>query len=215
MNMRFLTKRAAVAAACAGWAFFGAGCDGGGGGGRDVGDNDPDVYVCLGDSITRGYGVSGGESYPAQMAGILGKTVYNLGVDGQRSDAGVSRTGSALKRYKPGYMCILYGANDVIHGGSHDAVIGNLRSMVQQCKANKTIPVVGTLPPMVRGHELFNSSVVGLNPKIVQMAKEEGADVADLSGAFGDDESLLQSDGLHPTAEGMKIIATTFAAASK
>jgi lysophospholipase L1-like esterase len=198
-------------------AAVGAGCDNGGGGGisRDFGDNDPDVYVCLGDSITHGYGQPAGESYPAQLGGILGKTVYNLGTDGERSDSGADRVSGVLARYKPGYLFVLYGANDVIHFASDDSIVANLRSIVQQAKANKTVPVVGTLTPMTRGHAFFGDYVATLNPKIEEMALQEGVEVANLFGAFGSDEALLQDDGLHLTAEGARIVATTFAAASK
>lgn len=189
-----------------------AGCEGGdGGSSHDFGDNDPNVVVCMGDSITEGYLVAAADSYPAQLAGIIGKTVHNRGVGGARSSYGASTIDGVLSRYKPGYVLILFGANDVIHGGDQDEVISNLRGMVQRAKDNKTVPVIGTLTPMYAGHSTFNSGAIGLSVRIRAMAAEEGVDVADLEAAFGADESLLLSDGLHPNAASAKVIAETFA----
>jgi lysophospholipase L1-like esterase len=178
---------------------------------RDFGDNDPAVVACLGDSITEGYLLASGESYPAQLAGITGKTVHNEGVGGTRSSYGVSIVGSVLDRYSPGYMPILYGVNDLIHGVSQDEIIANLRTMIRAAKANSTVPIVATLTPCYASHGWVQGSVAAINGPIRTMAAEEGVDVADLEAAFGSDESLILPDGLHPNASGARVIAETFA----
>lgn len=201
----------AMCLAMAGIPMWFAGCEGGGGGGssHDFGANDPNVVACVGDSITRGYLLGAADSYPAQLAGLTGKTVYNRGVDGARSSYGVSVTGSVLSSYKPGYLLILFGVNDLIHGGSYAAVIADLRTMVQAAKGNSTVPIVGTLTPTYGGHSFVDVSA--LNNEIRTMASEEGVSVADLESAFGTDESLILSDGLHPSAAGAAVIARVFA----
>ena len=45
------------------------------------------------------------------------------------------------------------------------------------------------------------------------MAEEEGVRLVDLEKEFGSDQSLLQSDGLHPSDSGTQLIATLFAEA--
>lgn len=190
------------------------GCEGGGGGGgaaHDFGDNDPNVIACLGDSITEGYLVATADSYPSQLAAITGKTVYNRGVGGTRSSYGVSIVGTVLDRYNPGYLLILYGVNDLIHGASQPATITNLRTMIQAAKANSTVPIVATLTPTYGSHAWVADDVIALNGQIRTMAAEEGVDVADLEAAFGSDESLILADGLHPNASGARVIAQTFA----
>ena len=61
-----------------------AGCGGGGGGGlsnKHPGDNDVNVVVCFGDSLTDGVMCSC-LSYPTRLAGLIGKTVVNAGIHG-------------------------------------------------------------------------------------------------------------------------------------
>ena len=192
------------------------GCEdsGSGGGGsdgsHDFGENDRNLYVAYGDSITYGTGLGGSQSYPAQLSGILGKTVINAGSPGRWASDGVSGISSTLSRQKPGYILVLLGANDIVFGRNTDAIASNLRAIVQAAKNNNTIPIIATLTPVYDGHSFMTGGIDELNPKIKQMAKEEGIRMADLNNAFGDDRSLIQSDGLHPTTAGAAKMAQVF-----
>jgi lysophospholipase L1-like esterase len=83
--------------------------------------------------------------------------------------------------------------------------------MIQAAKANSTVPVIATLTPMI-GIEINHAGQVAeLNSLIKQLASEEGVAVADLAAAFGDGETYMSNDGLHPNAAGDRLIAETFA----
>ena len=80
-------KRLLSALACT--ALLLAGCggddgDGGGGAGKPASGNDPNLVVCIGDSLTAGINCEGAP-YPSRLAGMCGKTVLNLGVGGVSS----------------------------------------------------------------------------------------------------------------------------------
>ena len=190
-----------------------AGCGGddeeGGGLPDDIGENNPNVIVALGDSITQGFG-DGGAPYPSRVANITGLTVYNEGRGGERSGGGAGRVSGVLSRYKPAYLLILYGANDAIAGADVESVIGNLRAIIGAAQANKTVPVLANLTPMYDGRALFNGKVDEYNPRIRDLASETGARFVNLSGEFGDERSLIQADGLHPTDSGNQVIAFAF-----
>jgi len=191
------------------------GCDsggggGGGGGGGDIGDNNKGVFVCIGDSITQGLCVPAGAPYPARLAGLSGKTVINEGVCGERSGGGAGRVSGVLARHKPEGLLILYGANDAIGGADVESVIGNLRAIIQAAKANQTRAVIATVMPMYDSHAIFNGAVESYNPRIKQLAGEEGAKLVNLSAEFGNKRDLLQGDGLHPSDMGTQIIAQSF-----
>ena len=200
----------ATAAMAAAVALF-CGCEDGGGGGDDVGDNDPDLVICVGDSITYGYACDGAP-YPSQLAAMTGKTVRNYGVPGEQAGGGVARISSQLG-CRPGYVCILYGANDaIVEGGSSaNSVKEALRNIIAACKNNKSIPIVATTPPMIRGHSFFDGAACTVNDAIRELAKEEGVKLVDLYAEFGDGESYLGADGLHPNAAGAELIARCFA----
>ncbi len=200
-------------AACAGivGALTFTGCEDSGGGHDDIGDNNPNLVLCVGDSITEGYRCDGAP-YPAQLAPMIGKTVVNLGVGGADAGDGANWIMTQLKR-KPGYVCILYGANDAIPGHSPIEAKENLRKIVTACKNAKSIPIIATTPPMIYGHSIFNGKAIHINEMIRALAKEEGIKCIDLYKAFGDGEGYFVRDGLHPNAAGAELIAKRFAGA--
>ncbi|PTN36497.1 GDSL-type esterase/lipase family protein [Desulfonatronum sp. SC1] len=176
----------------------------------DFGNNNPNVYVSMGDSITYGAGVPSMQSYPSILQGFLGKTVINEGVSGSRSSLGVARVNDILRRYTPGYLLILYGVNDI--GERHnDDILEDLRFMVHAAKVNQTIPAIATLTPVFGERGWKRDGVIDLNHKIRAMAAEESILLADLEEAFAWDASLISSEnGIHPTSQGYNLIAKTF-----
>lgn len=208
--MRTISKITFAFAVGAVLAFF-AGCEDGGGGHDDVGDNNPDLVICVGDSITQGYNCDGAP-YPSVLASMTQKTCINNGTGGQESSGGVSKVQAALSR-KPGYICILYGANDAICGGGAGSAGENIRAMISKCKANKTIPIVGTTPPMIGEHGVYDGAARSINAAIKRVAGEEGVKCVDIYAAFGTAEAYLTGDGLHPNAAGAQLIAKCFAGA--
>ncbi len=217
MKSFFNNKGAMFLAALA--SFFIVGCDSGdsgGGGTSDIGDNDSGIVVCVGDSITHGE-ACGGAPYPTHMAQILGKQVRNGGVPGATSDAGISAASAGLE-LKPAYMCILYGSNDAAKGRDAASVAENIRAVINLCKANSTIPIVGTPPAQTLEHAIYNVKVKAVADAIKNVCKEEGVTCVDLYNAFGGDnpdDTLYVSDGLHPTLDGCILIAQKFAAKIK
>ena len=213
MNMKMMLNGGVVLLSLA-LALVGTGClDGGGGWGGvtndDPGDNDVNVYVAQGDSLT-----SGSECdcapYPARLAGLLGKTVRNCGSSGEKSDDGASRTGSVLAKYKPGYLLVLYGVNDIIHGRSAESAAANVRSIVMTAKNNHTVPVVATYPIPTDGHAAFAGGVTTLNNLLRDMVGAEDVAVVDLEPEFAGTVDLLGPDGLHPNDMGTQVMAMSF-----
>jgi acyl-CoA thioesterase I len=174
----------------------------------NIGDNDINTVVCIGDSVTFGTGLPSAQSYPAQLAGLTGKRVINSGVPGETSGSGAGRVGGQLGRHNPAFLLIIYGANDIIRGTGIDRLAANVRSMVQQAKANQTIPVVGSITPMFGARSTFNPTIDTANGLLRSVAKEEGVDYVNINSSM-QDEGLF-ADGLHPTAAGASIIASKF-----
>ena len=177
-------------------------------GGRDFGDNNPNLYVAVGDSITRGYGSS--TSWPSELSALLGKDVVNRGVDGAMTSDGITMTSRALGQYKPGYLLIYLGANDVIHVLDNGGTIERLRTIINAAQDNKTVPVIATITPMTRDHEVFDGSAADLSARIISLAAEEDVSVVDLRSRFIGHSEWMQSDGLHPNDEGLRQVALAF-----
>lgn len=189
------------------------GCENGGGGhDYDFGDNNPSIAVATGDSITAGCGLSNPsqEAYPTVLAAMSGKTVYNRGVSGSESGYGVSTVNSNLEQYKPGYLLILYGINDIIRGRNVQSIINNLQTMIRAAKQNKTVPIIATLTPLFGWYKAYQSLTNTLNEQIRWLASSEDVPLADLAASFDFDASYIGSDGLHPNKQGQQLIAATF-----
>jgi hypothetical protein len=131
--------------------------------------------VCLGDSITAG-------SYPGILAGLTGMSVSNQGRGGERSGEGAARAAGAIGSAK--YVCILYGANDVINGATPASVAVNILSIVNTCKSRGATPIVGTLTPMSGSYARYAENARQASSAIRAMASSAGVSVANLEGAF-------------------------------
>jgi lysophospholipase L1-like esterase len=178
---------------------------------HDFGANDPNLYVAFGDSITHDGQPGARPSYPERLSLLLGRTVVNEGVDGERSAGGRDRVDSVLKQYKPGYLLIIYGANDAFHARPTAATIENLQAIIDCAKDNRTIPVLATTLPIVGLREEWANAVVDLNRRIRDLAERENLLLVDLEKIFAaDTDSLLRPDGVHPSYAGNDAIAEAF-----
>ena len=189
-----------------------AGCGGGDGGlsNDNPGNNDLNVVVAFGDSITQGRQCSC-TPYPARVQSLIGKTVFNTGIGGSDATANVGRTQSAIDKYHPAFMVILYGVNDVILGGSVDGILGALNEMVNICKNNQVVPVLATYPMPITSHGVFAPTTAALNAGIRSLADAQGIRCVDLEREFGADPALYEPDGLHPNDAGTQVMAMAFA----
>lgn len=180
------------------------------GSGHDFGDNDSNVVLAIGDSITEGN--YNDVSYPAQLAGMIGKQVINAGIGGSQTSSGIGRIESLLIRYQPGFVVILYGTNDATLGADLNSSLANLRAMVQVCQRYQSIPILCTLTPQTGSRIIYQGRVDSLSQGIRTISKEENVVLADVAIAFvGREEVLISGDNLHPNDTGAYIIAETIA----
>ena len=175
-----------------------------------VGGNDINTVLCVGDSITDGECAPAGAPYPERLAGLSGKRTINEGVCGSTSITGRDRIRTLLDRNKPGYVCILYGVNDITFGRGQDYLMDNLQAMVQACKDNHSIPLLATLLPVYDSHRFAAGEIAEVNKKIRKLAYAMDAELVDLEVEFGINRSLIQPDGLHPSSTGNDVIALSF-----
>jgi len=188
----------------------------------DPGINDVNAIDAFGDSLTQG-GQCSCAPYPGRVSLLVGKIVYNSGQGGSRIASGVGRVQSTINQYHPGFMFVLYGMNDVIHGGNMANTLGGLNQIVAICKQNQVVPVLATYPVPIKGHSLFAWGTIQLNEGIRAIADAEGIKCVDLEHEFAapsdpafpdlitSDPSLLVADGLHPNDTGTQIMAMAFA----
>ena len=194
-------------------ALFLFGCGGGDGGGltnKNPGNNDVNVVVAFGDSITQGSECPC-TPYPARLAGMIGKSVANTGISGSLASENVARAQSAIDSYHPGFMIILYGVNDVIHGHGIEGIAAAIDAMVSTCLDNHVVPVLATYPRPIEGHGIFGPRTSRLNEHIKSIASSRGVKCVNLESEFNMNPEWYMPDGLHPNDAGTQVMALAFA----
>lgn len=176
----------------------------------DFGTNSRYVYVAIGDSITSGNDHPTIVPYPDRLEAMLGRRVVNEGYDGMPSEFGAGVVEFVLETHRPGYLLILYGANDIIFGIDTDELIANLRRLIREARDNKTIPVLATLLPTFDSHEWMAPHVTFTNLRIRELARDEGVFLVDLEWLFDWNPEYILDDGLHPSESGTQLIADSF-----
>ena len=174
------------------------------------------TVVYLGDSLTAGYGLEGGEdeAYPAlieEKAEALGwdlRTV-NAGLSGDTSAGGLRRVDWIVNRGPIDVLVLALGANDGLRGLPTDALKENLEAIiarVREASPDAQIILAGMLTPTNMG------GAYGEQFEAVYREVAEEQDVAlvpFLLEGVGGVRALNQPDGVHPTAEGQRIMAET------
>lgn len=165
--------------------------------------------VFLGDSLTAGLGLSEREAFPARVGERLAASgapieVVNAGVSGDTTAGGLRRIPWILSQH-PAVVVVGLGANDTLRGLPPAETAENVRGIVQACRAaGSEVVLLGVRANPTLGPD-YAAAFDAIWPTI---AREQGLPLVPfvLEG-FADAPSLLQADGLHPTAEGHDRIA--------
>ena len=166
------------------------------------------TIVAVGDSLTAGYGVDEGDEYPALLEKKLradGQSykVVNAGVSGETSSGTLSRMEWILT-LEPDIVVLETGANDGLRGIDPELAEKNIREILQLLK-DKDVVVV--LAGMKMVWNLGPAYVAQFNRIYPKLAKE--FDVVYMPfflEGVATKGNLNQGDGIHPNAQGYKII---------
>lgn len=171
------------------------------------------TIVFFGNSLTAGYGLDPSQAFPALVQQKLDSLnlpyrVVNAGVSGETTSGGNARIDWILKQ--PLDMFVLeLGANDGLRGIALNETKKNLQAIIDKVKAKNpeaTIVIAGMLMPPNMG-EQYTSQFRAIYP---DLAKENNLPLIPfLLQGVGGESKYNQADGIHPTAEGHKIVAET------
>lgn len=167
------------------------------------------TIVCLGDSLTAGRGLDEADAYPALVQELaradgLAWTVVNAGVSGDTSAGGQRRLGWVLKA-KPAWLFVALGGNDGLRGQPPAETRRNLNAICEQAAAAGTkVALAGMQLPANYGEE-HRTAFTELFPAIA--AERTLPLLPFLLEGVGGKAALNQADGIHPTAEGQRIVA--------
>ncbi len=174
--------------------------------------NDPFTIVFLGDSLTEGYGLEEAESFPSLVGEKLkadnldNVSIINAGISGSTSASGLGRLQWYI-RSQPDLMILALGANDGLRGLSVEEMKSNLSKTIDYAIANDVkVILTGMQIPPNYGPE-YTEAFANVFP---ELAKQY--DIPLLPFLLKDVAAipeLNQADGIHPNAEGTRIVAET------
>ena len=166
------------------------------------------VILAFGDSLTAGYGLERDDSFPRQLENSLATsgypvTVINSGVSGDTSAGGLARLEWALAG-NPQIVLVELGANDALRGLDPAQTYDNLdQILVRLKKAGCRIVFAGMRAPRNLGLD-YTFEFDQIYPNL--------ADRHDLYfypfflEGVAADPGLNQADGIHPNAEGVRVV---------
>jgi acyl-CoA thioesterase I len=175
--------------------------------GAAVKDQRP-VIAAMGNSLTAGQGVDPSLNYPSRLQRKIDEAGYayrvvNFGVSGDTSGQGLNRLDSIIKN-SPKIVIVELGANDGLRGMPAEVTKQNLAAIVERFQAAgvKVVLVGMRVPPN------YGPQFTGAFRNIFQdIAKKYRISLVPfLLDRVGGNAALNQEDGIHPTAEGYKIV---------
>ncbi len=169
------------------------------------------TVVILGDSLAAGYGLDPEDSFPAVLqkkiddAG-LPCAIVNAGVSGDTTAGGLRRVDWLMKR-PVDVLVVELGGNDGLRGIPVEATRTNIQGIIDRARAKNPrveIIIAGMIMPPSMGAD-YETAFKRIFPEVAQTNR--ASLVPFLLEGVGGRPELNQPDGIHPTAEGAKIVA--------
>ncbi|MCP1727990.1 acyl-CoA thioesterase-1 [Natronospira proteinivora] len=165
--------------------------------------------LVIGDSLSADYGFDRGSGWVSLLEDRLreqdhDRMVINAAISGDTTRSGRARLPEALSEYEPAIVIIQLGGNDGLRGLPIEEARSNLDTMIETALAAEArVILVGVRMPPNYGRryteafaqmyqDLAEHHDIVLVPRVLEGVAER--------------EDLMQSDGIHPTAEAQPII---------
>jgi acyl-CoA thioesterase-1 len=171
------------------------------------------AVVFLGTSLTAGLGLEPERAYPALIQRKIDSAgldfhVVNAGVSGETS-AGARRRIDWLLRQPVAALVVETGANDGLRGLPPDSLRANIQAVFDRARMLRPPPklvLVGMRVPPNYGRA-YSRRFEAVYPELAQA--NDATLVPFLLEGVGGIAALNQPDGIHPTAEGQRMMAET------
>lgn len=172
----------------------------------------PPLVTVLGDSITAGLGLSPNLALPARLQAELDRRgaasrVRGLGVLGDTTGGGLARVDRVPAET---LVCVVaLGGNDLLQGVDPSRAKANLRAIIHRLKERGVrVVLAGVRAPALLGVD-YARRFTAIYP---ELAREQGVFYAPdfITGVIGVSR-FMQRDGIHPNAEGARVIAERLA----
>lgn len=178
--------------------------------------------ICLGDSLTYGYGVARAVTWTALLSnGADGPEVVNRGISGDTTGGMLARLETDVLAEDSDLVLLMGGSNDIFFGRDLAAAKCNMAAIVFQCMAHRRKVVLGIPFPVLEkgladqwkpfaGGEEVRRLLGEYGRWLVEFGREFGIPVLDLGEALPREEKDRIScylDGIHLSPGGHRLVA--------
>ncbi len=153
--------------------------------------------VCFGDSLTKGYGATGEQSYPYFLQQLTNLPVINKGFNGNTSRGGLNIIDDILQ-FKNSIVIVEFGANDFLQQVPISKTKENMEQIIDKLQSADNIVV------------LVSTEDKQMNQLYVMLKSlAEEKKVLFINGILNEiwNNRNLFSDEVHPNSNGYKLVA--------
>jgi len=188
--------------------------------GCDDGSTNKDItakditLVCLGDSLTAGYGATKpfkedkSKSYPAYLQKKANISVINAGVSGDTTAQALTRVDSDVLSENPEILIILLGANDFLQNIPIPTTQNNLQNIINKFN-NKNIKIylAKFYTDAMAASMLVPSDTITQYNNMFTTLEESSSNIILIEDIWTGVWRVHMSDPIHPNAKGYEIMA--------
>ena len=160
--------------------------------------------LCLGDSLTFGFGAGTGPTYPQWLAQLTGLTVHNAGVNGDTSAGALARLPDLLQRHQPALVLLSIGGNDFLRRMPLSGTQQALTELIQQASEQAQVIVVAEPQPAWLA---LATGTLSDHPIYAEVAKATHTPLYEDGWSSVLSRAEWRSDQIHANAEGYKVFA--------
>lgn len=165
--------------------------------------------LVMGNSLSAAYGLPGeDQGWVALLTDRLddrGHSVVNASVSGETTRGGVRRLPSLLERHNPDWVLLELGGNDGLQGQPVPEIQKRLQTMIDQARAQgATVILTGIRLPPNYGPRYTGPFFEQFN--VLARRNDIEHFLPFLLDGIATRPELMQSDGIHPTAEAQPLI---------
>jgi acyl-CoA thioesterase-1 len=164
--------------------------------------------LILGDSLSAAYGLKQEQGWVSLLQNAWQNKdimIVNAAISGETTDGALARLPRLLKQHSPTHIFVELGGNDGLQGHPVSKMRNNLEKIIQLSQSNKVKVILQQMQiPTNYGKrytQMFTDSYAQLAEQYVVTMLPFFLEKIAL------DKSLMQRDGIHPTAEAQIIIA--------
>lgn len=178
--------------------------------------------VCIGDSITFGYGVLKKDCWVTLIQDRFKIEVINKGINGDTTAGMLSRSYMDVVNLNPSHVIIMGGCNDFMCDRNLNMVENNLEELLKESLSYNIIPIIGIEPPIDSflakkkwsgdlNYNLINKIEEDYRIWIINFCNKSKINYIDFYKYFKENLQSknpreLYIDGIHPTSLGHKLM---------